>query len=890
MLITCQSPQDQARREAGGKGYNLYLMTRAGLPVPPWIILGAAVFRSFCDLTGIGPKLRSCLAQPADPTTAAATISRLITEGPLPAPVERQIAAARAALPTTPLAVRSSALGEDGTDHSFAGQLSSFLYVETNAALITSVRACWASAFSARSLAYRQQRGIDLGAGIEVALILQQMVDAEQSGVLFTCDPVRHDDTRVTVNAVLGLGEGLVSGLLDADHFVLDKETGALVGQQLAAKPRQLVRRAGGGTVEVPVPHPQIAPACLSADQLAQLACLGRRVEGYYRAPQDLEWCFAGGQLFLLQARPVTGLLNRSEGLFQVWDNANIVESYGGITLPLTFTFARFVYHQVYVQFCEILLVPRPQLRRMDRFLRNMLGSFSGRIYYNMLNWYRLTSILPLFRQNRGFMETMMGTRHRLADDLAEQCGNPGNYPLLTAQLRRLLTGLKFLYYHFTIQGMVDRFLAYFHRVYDEFHHRDYRRLPADEIMADYHQLEERLLWRWQAPIVNDYLCMIHYGLLKRLTERWLGHLGGSLQNDLLCGEGSLESAEPTRQLVRMAAAVSRNPELRRLLEQTPDQDCPKAIDQPAFADFCAELESYIDRYGFRCMNEMKLEQQDLHQDPSFLFACLKNYLRSGQLELSAYDRRERQLRERAEQQVREALGSLRGAVYAWALKHARRAVRNREHTRFCRTRIYGVVRAMFHGMGSDYHRRGLIDAPADIFYLTLDELHGTIDGSLTVQNLRAQISLRKAEYAGYRDREPAPRFTTCGPVYWSNDLFPPEEGTPSPSLSTSTITGTGCCPGVVEGPVKVLLAPEDGLELKGEILVALRTDPGWIPLYPSVSGLLVERGGLLSHSAIVAREMGLPTIVGIRGLTQWLKTGMRVRMDGKTGTVELLD
>ena len=282
--------------------------------------------------------------------------------------------------------------------------------------------------------------------------------------------------------------------------------------------------------------------------------------------------------------------------------------------------------------------------------------------------------------------------------------------------------------------------------------------------------------------------------------------------------------------------------------------------------------------------------QKDLHQDPTFLFTCLKNNVRAGSIDLEEYEARERSIREAAEKKVKEHLSGWKLHVYLWSMKHARMAVKNRENLRFCRTRIYGVVRQMFYGVGNEFALRGLIDIPEDVFYLTLDELKGTLDGVCPCQNLRGLVETRKAEYEKYADIEPDSRFVTRGVCYWSNNHLPPEVEVDTSDLPDNCIKGLGCCPGVVEGTVKVVLSPDDDMELDGEILVTSRTDPGWIPLYPSISGLLVERGGLLSHSAIVAREMGLPTVVSIRGLTKRLETGMKVKFDGQSGIIEILE
>ncbi|MDP7010214.1 MAG: phosphoenolpyruvate synthase [Verrucomicrobiota bacterium] len=897
MLVNPDSTEYFARREAGGKGLHLFQLHREGFPVPAWRVLGVSTFAAYCAANDLEAAIQQHLqtlapddgGSPEKLEAVSAAIGQLIAAAPMPPEIECDIESAFESL-RSPIAVRSSAVAEDSAQYSFAGQLSSFLNLPTLYDARSAVRQCWASAYSARSLGYRLQHGLPLVMSAEVAVVFQEMIPCEKSGVLFTCDPVAQDPTRCIVNAVHGLGEGLVSGALDADQFVLEKATGKLIEQEVVCKETQVeVAKQSGIETRAVSTDLQKTPV-LNASELKSLSCLGRKVEEFYQYPQDIEWGKHNGKFVLLQSRPVTTPMPNPAGKLFIWDNSNIVESYGGITLPLTFTWARFVYGRVYVQFCEILGVPAAEIRRMDPTLRNMLGSFHGRIYYNLLNWYRLTSILPGFKYNRTFMETMMGTDECLADEIAERLQPSGFQGKLSSKVRRFFTGLKFLGYHFRIQSIVDDFLKYFHTVYDEFRARDYSRMRADDIHGHFEDLLARLLTEWKAPIVNDYLCMVHFGLLKKLTQKWLGNLEDSLQNDLMCGNGNLESAEPTRELIRMAALANRTKSLPELLKNTPAADCHEALQQSGFGEFKSRVVDYISKYGFRCMNEMKLEEIDLHQDPTFLYVCLRNYLRTGELDLDKYDQREEKIRTRAEAQVREHLCGWRYWIYRWSLKHARKAVRNRENTRFCRTRIYGVVRAMFHGIGRDFAVHGILQEPEDIFFITLEELNGAMTAHLTGQDLQALVCQRKTEYATYESMEPAARFTTRGPVYWQNTHGAEEEVALVFDETSNTIQGLGCCPGVVEGNVKCVKSPSDDLDLNGEILFAPRTDPGWIPLYPSLSGLLVERGGLLSHSAIVAREMGLPTVVGLKGVGHRLQTGMRVRVDGRSGHVEILE
>ena len=907
MLITPKSTESYARREAGGKGLNLFLLARQGLPVPNWVVAGASYFKAFCEANNLNERISAALQKAHDVKAGskvfgqvAAEIHGLIVSSPLSKELEESLRAGYATL-TAPLgssplgnlpliAVRSSALDEDSARHSFAGQLSSFLYVASADEMLRCVKECWASGFSERGLSYRHTNGLLNVTSVSVAVVLQVMVDSEISGVMFTCDPLSADPEKIVINSVYGIGEGLVSGHLDADTFVLQKQTSNKISETLASKNTRFARDSAqaSGVVEVSNPPAWADVPSLDTAQLNTLGDLARKIERFYCFPQDVEWGFSKGQFFILQSRPVTTDVRQHEGFLNVWDNSNIVESYGGITLPLTFTFAHFVYHSVYVQLCEVLLVPKKEIDAMDHFLQNMLGTFYGRVYYNILNWYKLTSVLPGYKHNRSFMETMMGTQHQLADEIAERVKLDYGTTFV-AKIRRFISGVKFFYFHLTAQRVVDNFLAFFNTQYKIYSAIDYSRMSASDVYQSFKKVELVFLNQWKAPIINDYLCMVHFGILKKLTEKWLANLGPMISNDLLCGDGNLESAEPTRVLIRIAALVSNNPELRHLIETVPAEDCLEALAHSSHAEFRSRVLRYTELYGHRCMSEMKLEQRDLHMDPSFLFVCLKNYMRSGQVDLHAYEAREQEIRQGAEKLVAQNLSGIRKIVYAWSLKHARRAVRNRENTRFCRTRVYGIVRRMFYAMGHEFTLRGLMEKPEDVFYLTLPEVRGMFDAVLPCQNVTALIELRKKEFEAYKTMEPAPRFMTRGITYWNNYHFPVEEQVVDLDLPENCMKGMGCCPGIVEGIVKVVLEPGDNMELKGEILVTMRTDPGWIPLYPSISGLLVERGGLLSHSAIVAREMGLPTVVSVPGLVKRLKSGMRVRLNGQSGVIEIL-
>ncbi|MCK5884376.1 MAG: phosphoenolpyruvate synthase [Bacteriovoracaceae bacterium] len=892
LIVNKKSTKNFAKKNAGGKGYNLYLLANAGLNVPEWIVLGKKFFERFKRETNFDARLAEILGANGDNLAQTEKdVEHFILTASMSEGLESAIRESYNKLGRNLISVRSSAIDEDSAGHSFAGQLSSYLYISSEDSALESVKKCWASAYSERGLYYRRQNKLET-VNIDVGVVLQEMIDSEKSGVAFTADPVSGKSDRVILNAVYGVGEGIVSGLLDADTYTVMKADCKIEQSEIVEKGSKLCRDGSNDDcIELPVEESLINVPCLSDGELTLLTQTCCRIENYYLLPQDIEWALFEGKFYILQARPITTNVKIDRGVINLWDNSNIVESYGGLTLPLTFGFAKYVYHSVYVQFCEILLVPTKEIREMDFFLKNMLGIFYGRIYYNLLNWYKLTSILPGFKHNRSFMETMMGTDEALTDELADRIKPPASQDTLYSKFKSMITGFKFFYFHLNIQNIVDNFLKYFYEHYEKYRKIDYSTMSSDQLLDYYHEMEKVFLNRWKAPIINDFLCMVHFGLLKTLCTKWLPDLGEAIQNDLLASDGNLESAEPTKVIIRMADYVRSNPEIYTFIKETPADECMEALTQSDFTEFKDKVDSYIDRFGFRCMSEMKLEQKDLWQEPKTFFVFLKNQLNNSTISLADMENREAEIRIGSENKVKAALNPIKRLIFFWSLKHARKAVRNRENTRFCRTRVYGIVRSIFYNMGRDLTNRGVLDHEDHVFYLTVEELKGCVEGTNPIMNLRPLIEARMAEYKRFEEIEPTPRFMTRGPVYWLNSHFEEEDvEVDLTDIPEGCLKGIPCCPGIIEGTVKLIMSPDDDLELNGDILVAMRTDPGWVPLYPSASALLVERGGLLSHSAIVAREMGLPAIVSIKNLTKTLKTGMKIRMNGETGLIEILE
>ena len=866
--------------ELGGKAHALSQLGRAGLPIPEWFAVSPAAFER--SLTcGQRAALTSL-----DPQLAGAAIADL-----QPSPdVVQEIRIALSSLPGAQFAVRSSAVDEDGSRDSFAGQLASYLFVprERVSARVADV---WRSGFAPRLLEYRRQRGLQHPANAP-AVLVQCMIDAEASGVAFSADPVSGRRGLAVVSAVFGIGTALVGGEAGADVYEVNRE-GTVVRETIARKKlrHSFSDLAEEGAAAEMLPEELREKPVLPPRQVAEIAALVRRAAAAFGEPQDVEWAIGGGKLYLLQSRPVTTLRNLPDpdGVLNIWDNSNIIESYSGITTPLTFSFARLVYEGVYRRFCRILLVPGKKILANEGTYRQMLGLIRGRIYYNLLNWYRVLALLPGFTYNRRFMEQMMGVRESLPEEIASGLSSASRKERIADFFSLMHMVAALAWNLLALERQITRFRLRLNEALRE-PAPALSALRLDELVAYYEQLKEKLLEHWDAPLVNDFFAMIFHGALRKITLKWAGDETGLLANDLIRGQGGMISAEPAarvRELARMAAGDAGF--VRCLCEGSNDDALQAMRDHP---EFQAGYENYLARFGDRCLEELKLESETLHENPQILLRSIGELARAPQSGRAPSGADSGASASRAEQELRRALirSPLKRAMATRVLRQARARVRQRENLRFERTRLFGRVRNVFRECGKRLHAEGTLDSPDDVFYLQVEEILGYVNGTGVSSGLRGLIDLRRSEFEDYRNT-PAPpdRLETRGPVN-QVQCFSTGARQCAEETSDEVRRGIGCCQGVVSGAVRVILDPRGASLPNGSILVAEHTDPGWIMLFPAALGLLVERGSLLSHSAIVARELGIPAVVSIPGLTHWLRDGDVVELDGARGVVRRIE
>ncbi len=748
-----------------------------------------------------------------------------------------------------PFAVRSSGREEDGADSAHAGQFETELNVAAGDVAAAAHRV-WNSGFSKTLAQYRQAKGLS-DAPQPPAVIVQVMVEARAAGVAFSADPVSGDRSVVIVSAIVGLADKLVGGEADGDSYRIGSGGETLVAEVI------------GGT---PV---------LSEAERGEVAAMARRAAEQFRSPQDIEWAFDRDKLHMLQSRPITTLgvvKPEADGELTIWDNSNIVESYPGVTSPLTFSFARYAYRHVYEAFSRLMGVPVQVVDEHRHVFENMLGRVDGRIYYNLLNWYRALALFPGFKANRKFMEGMMGVSEALPQEMADAIAPPtaSGTERFFDNLKLARVGLGLIWHEVRVRSTIDKFndrltvaLARPDAEIDG--------LSATQLAAEYRHLEQQLLAKWDAPLVNDFLCMIAFGAAQKAMTTWAGANGVAFMSNTLIGQGDIVSAEPARLIQAMGGMVRDRPDVVKRLA---------AGDRSAFdalPELRAAFDAYIAKFGDRCTQELKLESRSLHDDPAQVLMAIsaaaapKAAARTAALEHDLHD-------------LVPELG--KRVMARWLLAWAKARVRDRENLRFERTRLFGRVRRIFLAMGARLTEAGVLSDPRAVFNLTVEELLAALEGAGITSDLKALAALREAEHRAQMARpDPPERFTVRGAHISGVTVLAARAA--EPGEAGETRKGLACCRGVVVAKVRVIDDPRVEALLPGEILVARHTDPGWIAVFANAAGVIAERGSLLSHSAIVAREMGVPCVVSLKGVTQWLKTGDTVRLDGGVGTVE---
>ncbi len=564
----------------------------------------------------------------------------------------------------------------------------------------------------------------------------------------------------------------------------------------------------------------------------------------------------------------------------RIYDNSNIAESYSGVTTPLTYSFARAVYQEVYVHFCGMMGVSRRVIEANRPMFAKMVEFIGGRIYYDLINWYRLVSFLPGYSFNRGFFEKMLGLQkeYRYAPPEAGALERWGLiFPRLLFQTAKI--GASFLF----MGTLAGRFNRRFDREYARLDSLDLGRLSPAECAGLYRRVYDEFVARWQVPIANDFAVMVSAGLADRLYRRWLG-VDGYLRI-FSRSRRPLVSLDPGYRIMGLTALIKSDPELSALFApgRDPAEILRRLRGPLSGTAAAAEIEDYLSRFGSRVPNELKLESRTINEDPEFFISILRASLASAGDGAPSED---------CLPGPDRALPAWRRLALAAVGRWAVNSVYLREETRFRRSLIFGFSRKLFLAVADKFVSSGLIGARDDVFFLTLEEVLDACASGRLPGGAAEAVAARRRDCAFWRERETPRRIESeLGVAEIEAGL----RAAPGPAAAALAGVLKGMIAARtpeerVSGQALVLPEFDPSADFTGKILVTRQTDPGWTIVFPLLKGIVVERGGMLSHAAIVARELRIPCIVGAAGAVAGVRQGATVEMHMGTGELHVLN
>jgi phosphohistidine swiveling domain-containing protein len=866
---------------AGGKAANLGELVRAGFPVPAGFCVTTAAYDLVAADAGLEPTLGALAGtRPEDTARLAelATDARShLSEASVPDVLGRAIAEAYGELgDEEPVAVRSSATAEDLPQASFAGQQDTYLNVIGVESLLDAVRSCWASLWTDRAVSYRATNGIDPH-GVRLAVVVQRMVDASVAGVLFTANPVTGKRGQAVIDASPGLGEAVVSGMANPDHFVANTATGEIVERRLGDKRVAIVASSGSGTERVELASGE-DEASLSDGQVLALAKLGARVEEHYGAPQDTEWAIDhDGRLWLLQARPITTLFPLPEGAptneedLRVYFSFNVAQGVYGPLTPMgiqafrliTSSVATFAGHPPHNPYKGAGFFIE-SASRMFLDITPVLRSEQGRRLFERFMSNMEARTVPIVRQleNDARLATVPTDRWQILRTLLLAFAR-GRFPLRVAEAL----------------ARPERARARAARVVSGFR-------TADEMSpgtAERLTAAERLLRDGPPEILPNVPPVFAAGLAANA-------LAGKLLGDLATEDEKRVAMRalphnPTTEMDLALWALARearaDPDSAGALGETPPERLAEEYRGGSLPPkLQTSLEDFLRLYGHRGVAEIDIGLPRWSEDPTYIMGVLANYLRLDDPQAAPdvqFARATREAEEMVAELTRRAAskGRLRGALVRFLLGRARELSGLREMPKFCIVLLMARARELLWKVGAELAEAGSLESAGDIFFLSVPEVWAV----LADEDLRPLIRGRRAVYEQEVGRRHVPRLLL-------SDGTEPTAGTHDATVEDGVLLGTPASGGMVSGKARVILDPGNAHLEPGEILVAPSTDPGWTPLFLTAGGLVMEMGGPMSHGAIVAREYGIPAVVGVPDATERIKTGQQITVDGTSGEV----
>jgi rifampicin phosphotransferase len=892
-------PFTALRRDAlalvGGKGANLGELTGAGLPVPPGFCITTVAYEMVASEAGLAAILDTYSAgESGDSGRLAEAARNCLLEAVMPPRVAEAIIKAYHVLGVgepLPVAVRSSATAEDLPFASFAGQQDTYLNIVGSEALLDAVRRCWASLWTDRAVSYRTSLGIDQSS-VRLAVVVQRMIESSVSGVLFTANPLTGKRRQAVIDANPGLGEAVVSGATNPDHFVVNTVTGEIVERRIGSK-RVIIRGTeGGGTTRIETSD-ENGEACLSDEQVRALAALGAQVEAHYGAPQDTEWAIdPSGKLWLVQSRPITTLYPLpdnapdTDDVLRVYFSINVFQ---GVYRPLT-PMGIAVFRLFGSAIAELFnLPPRDPLRGPSIFVEA-----GGRLFFD---------VTPALRTafGRKFLQSAAQIGEARSGALFQQLTTDPRLSLVPTPRWRLIRAIgSFLWKTRTPIYVIQALLwpsitqkrmvqvtTWLQSLNDEAIEASVQN--RTDINDSLTALEQRLPRRVKSVFSTIPPVMISGLGSYALSGRLLKDIATRDEMQIvLRGLPHNPTTEMDLQLWTLAQGVQANTVAAQAVRETPPEQLAQQYQEGTLPPTLQQgLAEFLHAYGHRGVAEIDLGLPRWSEDPTHILGVLANYIQLKDPDLAPNVQFYRGARE-AEAMVATLTqrarrkGWLRGVLAGFFLKRTRALAGFREMPKFCLVLLLAYIRRNLLSIGQAMEQGGWLENAGDIFFITLSEAHACGQGQAAVptgEDMHQIVRERRASYDHELQRRHIPRVLL-------SDGTEPTVTAQVGELAAGTLKGSPASPGTVTAQARVILDPTGARLEPGEVLVAPSTDPGWTPLFLTAGGLVMEMGGVMSHGAVVAREYGIPAVVGVAGATESITTGQKITVDGAAGTV----
>lgn len=880
-LITWDQACHAGMEVVGGKGWNLGRLARYGFQIPAGRVLTVAAYDEFISHNGLQELVdRACQSisvGDAFQGSDSLLLNRLrekIDDGTIPSQIMRELTAELTGMDLleSPLAIRSSAVGEDSPQASYAGIHASFLHVRGLEAIGEAIKACYSSLWTLQAAAYRKKLEID-SRKAAAAIVVMEMVEARAAGVGFTCDPQSGRRDRLVIDANFGLGESVVSGGVDPDTYFLD-------GSVWRAYPRIISRKIGrkesvtrpghrGGTEVVPqqgAANRQVLPD----DQIRRLGLLLLRVLealGDGHRPQDVEWVHDGRDFFLVQARPVTALPRRTFPALRdqsdIWSNGNYRDAVPMVLSPLIRRFLEGTINTILEASFENIGYRLPDGLQFSRF-------FQGRLYCNLsaLQWAYFDSTGAMPRDINIFWG--------------------GHQPEITLENPRPfsgMAGLKRIWRGMKGYSVISAAMKNAPKIHDRVRsavaaiaEMDLTGLKDDQFAGVYDNLGAIVReFAGEFPFLSATGSMPVVALVRKLSRFFPDRALAIINGLMVGGDAAITSADHGYRLVELAGIARRDEEAYRFFTAPHFAPLSWRRRLSERSSFKQAFDKFLDDYGHRAVYELDIINPRWNEDPSYLLDVISSTLHTA--ELQSFKERQKEKRRQTWRQIEETVpirqhGSLRKLV-----KNAQAGAAVREQTKSVLARITEAYRMLARELGSRLCSRSILQHPDDIYFSTWPELFVILAGEWDGEGMQALIDARKATRKELEAL--APPDVILGEQPQIRKSFPHQTG--------NYLAGVAVAAGKAAGKARLIHHPEEGRRLQpGDVMVAPATDPGWTPLFLKAAALIMETGGYLSHGAIVAREYGVPAVVNVPEVLKIVRDGMPVTVDGDEGKIFL--